>query len=103
MLLDLKYHDVIWFCAIREYLKFKERKGTAKGDPILDQLIHQGLIDWDVSDVSAALQQIFRYSACMAGRLTSHMYQLEELVRFPLNSVSSEVNHFSGQRFYGKI
>ena len=82
MLLDLKYHDVIWFCAIREFLKYKSHKGTAKGDVVLDQLIRQGLIDWDVSDVSEASQQVMRYAACMAGRLTSHSYRLEESVCF---------------------
>ena len=91
-LVDLKYHDVIWFNALREFQKYKARKGTSKGDPVLDQLIRQGLIDWNVDEASAATQQVFRYSACMAGRLTSHSYRLEESVCSPSGQTCPELN-----------
>jgi len=93
MLLDLKYHDVIWFNAIREFVKYKARKGTSKHDTVLDQLIRQGLIDWNPDEASSVTQQVFRYSACMAGRLTSHTYRLEDSVCSPPGQTSPWVDH----------
>jgi len=69
-LTNLKYHDIIWFDAIREHLKYQERKGTPESDPVLDQLICQGLINQDEKAVTPAYQQFLRYAAVMAGRTT---------------------------------
>jgi len=82
-LINLKYHDTIWFNAIREYVKLQRRKGTEESDEVLDNLIRQGLIDQEEGDVSKNFQQLLRYSASMAGRLTDHQFKLEKKVRSP--------------------
>lgn len=84
---ELKFHDQVWFNAIREYLKYQDRKGTSSGDIVTDALIRAGLVEKDETHISAAFQQCNRYAAVLAGRLTSHAFHLEENVStFPLGS-----------------
>jgi len=77
---DLVFHDDIWFNAIREYLRVEDRKGSALRDVVLDSLIHQGLTSKDEDHMSAAFQQVARYSAVLAGRVTGHVHRVEKSV-----------------------
>jgi len=84
---ELNFHDQVWFNAIREHLKYQDRKGTSDGDGVLDSLIRLGLIDKNEDLVGLAYQQCMRYSAVLAGRLTGHTHMLEHNVStFPLGS-----------------
>jgi hypothetical protein len=80
---DLSFHNHIWFNAIREFLKYKERKGTAGHDIVLNHLIRQGLVDKPETEVTPAYQQMLRYSALLAGRITHQHYLVEKQVCIP--------------------
>ena len=75
----LRLHDDIWFNAIREFRKLKMRRELPPKDSVLDNLIHLGLIDQNVK-CSPQINQVLRYSAVLAGRLTTRQFFVEEQV-----------------------
>ena len=63
---DLILHDQIWYNAIRVLISVESRSGSRVTDVTLDQLIREGLIDWDKKEVSLAMQQWLQYPAILA-------------------------------------
>ena len=68
---DLILHDQIWYNAIRALVSVESRSDSRIADAALDQLIREGLIDWDEKEVSLAMQQWLRYPAILADRLAN--------------------------------
>ena len=77
---ELLFHDQIFFHAIKEYLRVQDRKLSPAADKVLNHLIRAGLIEKDTSHMSEPFQQILRYSAILASRMTDHNYRLERNV-----------------------
>ena len=76
----LRFHDTIWFNAIREFRKLRVRKGHRVNDSVLDDLIRQGLIDKFSIKCAPQIQQIMRYGAVIAGRIAMHLVGMKEQV-----------------------
>ena len=55
---------------MRAFKSYKSRKGSDNHDHVLDNLIRTGLVDRNKEEVTPAIQQILRYPAIMADRLT---------------------------------
>ena len=68
---DLILHDQIWYNAIRALVSVESRSDSRIADTALDQLIREGLIDWDEKEVSLAMQQWLHYLAILADRLAN--------------------------------
>ena len=78
----LRLHDDIWFNAIKEFRKLKGRRELSTRDIVLDGLIRLGLIDQSSVKCSPQINQVLRYSAVLAGRLTERHRVFEEQVSF---------------------
>ena len=63
-----------------------DRKGLAVYDKVLDHLIRDGLISKDANHTRGSFQQMFRYTAVLAGRMTEHIHRVEGMVSVPPNS-----------------
>ena len=83
---ELLFHDQIFFHAIKEYLRVQDRKSSPAADKVLNHLIRAGLIEKDASHMSEPFQQLLRYSAILASRMTDHNYRLEQNVSGNPNS-----------------
>ena len=68
---DLILHDQIWFNAIRALISVELRSDSRVADIALDQLIREGLIDWDEKEVLLAMQQWLQYLAILADCLAN--------------------------------
>ena len=68
---DLELHDKIWFNTIRVLISVNSRSSSWVADVALDQLIRQGLIDWEEKEVSLAMQQWLCYLAILANCLAN--------------------------------
>ena len=79
-LIGTKFHDTIWYNAIREFRKLKLRKELSSKDAVLDELIRQGLVDKENAKCTPIIQQTLRFAAVLAGRLTSKNYVMEQRV-----------------------
>lgn len=75
-----RLHDDIWFNAIREYRKLQLRKEFSSTDTVLDGLIRIGLIDQTSNQCTPQINQVLRYSAVLAGRMTARHLVVEEQV-----------------------
>ena len=73
---DLILHDQIWYNAIRGLVSVESRSGSRITDVALDQLIREGLIDWDEKEVLFAMQQWLCYPVILADRLSGLMPEL---------------------------
>ena len=78
--IGLRFHDSVWYNAIREFRKLKVRKGLPSNDAVLDELIRQGLIDKFSIKCTPQMQQMLRYGAVLAGRLNMHLVSVKEQV-----------------------
>lgn len=78
--IGLRFHDTVWFNAIREFRKLKTRKRLPGNDVVLDELIRQGLIDKFSAKCSSQIQQMMRYGAVLAGRTATHLFVMRERV-----------------------
>ena len=78
--IGMRFHDEIWLHAIKEYRKLRLRKELSAKDAVLDELIREGLIDKVNAKCTPAIQQVMRYAAVVAGRLTSRNFVMEEQV-----------------------
>ena len=78
--IGLRFHDTVWYNAIREFRKLKVRKGIPSNDAVLDELIRQGLIDKFSVKCTPQMQQMLRYGAVLAGRLNMHLVSVKEQV-----------------------
>ena len=78
--IGLRFHDSVWYNAIREFRKLKVRKGLPSNDAVLDELICQGLIDKFSVKCSPQIQQMLRYGAVLARRLNMHLVSVKEQV-----------------------
>ena len=68
---DLILHDQIWYNAIRALVSVESRSDSRIADAALDQLIREGLVDWEEKEVSLSMQQWLRYPAILADRLAN--------------------------------
>ena len=87
---ELLFHDQIFFHAIKEYLQVQDRKSSPAADKVLNHLIRAGLIEKDSSHMSEPFQQLLRYSAILASRMTDHNYRLEQNVSVNSSLFSNE-------------
>ena len=82
---DLILHDQIWYNVIRALVSVESRSDLRIADATLDQLIREGLIDWDEKEVSLAMQQWLRYPAILVDRLANSQGVLSKEVIGHLN------------------
>ena len=68
---DLILHDQIWYNTIRALVSVELRSDLRIADAALDQLIREGLIDWDEKEVSLAMQQWLWYPVILADHLAN--------------------------------